>query len=830
MTDRSTTPALDLALHHSESFVRQLLESSQDCIKILDLNGRLKYINAPGMRLLNIETDAHYLDRDWLTFWCNDDQAAVRAAIVSAKAGGIGKFQGFCATMSGVSKWWDVVVTPIRDNVGRIEQLLSISRDITVAKRLEADRKQAETALHQRNAILNSINELTPTLMFVKDRDGRVLVANPAVVAAVGKPIEEILGKTSLQFHEPREEAEKIMENDRLVIESGRFHQFEEQLDSADGWRVFLSTKSPYRDDQGNVIGIVGITSDITDRKRTEAALHDSNARLEVLYETSRDLLSSEQPIALIDTVFQKLKAQCNLDFYLNYLVDRAGEHLQLTSWSGISEAIAIEYAQLEVGQAICGTVAQTQCQIVVSDVQCSTDPKTSLIRALGVTAYASQPLIAGGRLFGTLSFASCTRTAFTEAETDLMQALCDQMAIAIERAELIDSLQQQTEQLREANRLKDEFLAVLSHELRTPLNPILGWTKMLQSRRLDDAKTYQALTTIERNAKLQSQLIEDLLDISRIMRGKLSLNPDTVCLSTIVSAAIDTIRLAADAKSITITVAFDSDDSCVFGDPARLQQVVWNLLSNAVKFTPDRGQIYVQLVQTARHVTLQVADTGKGIHADFLPYLFEYFRQQDGSTTRQFGGLGLGLAIVREIVELHGGTIHAASDGEGQGATFTVDLPIAPQTVQRRSEKARIEPSIQPSPTLKKAVLLGVSVLIVDDEPDTRDFLAFLLQEHGAIVTLASSAIEALRLLEVIRPDLILSDIGMPDMNGYSLMQSIRQSGKIVPAIALSAYAGDLDQKRALAAGFQHHLAKPIDPETVIETIAQLIHAPVSR
>lgn len=821
MNIRPTTPALDLALHQGESFARQILESSLDCIKILDLDGRLKYMNAPGMQLLSIQTDADYFDRDWLSFWSSDDQAAAKAAIASAKAGGVGRFQGFCATMSGVPKWWDVVVTPIRDDSGQIQQLLSISRDIT-------EQKQAEIELHRSNAILNSINESTPTLMFVKDRDGRMLVANPAVIEAVGKPPEEILGKTSLEFHEPREEAEKSMENDRLVMESGRFHQFEEQLDSADGRRVFLSTKSPYRDEQGNVIGIIGITNDITDRKRTEAALHTSNARLETLYEISSDLLSSQQPLALIDTVFQKLRSQCDLDVYFNYLVDPTGEKLRLASWSGISEAIALEYQYLELGQAICGKSAQQQCQIVVSDVQNSTDPKTSLIRAVGITAYASQPLIAGGRLLGTLSFASRTRTSFTEAETDLMQALCDQMAI--ERAELIHSLQQQAEQLREANRLKDEFLAVLSHELRTPLNPILGWTKMLQSRCLDEAKTHQALSTIERNACLQSQLIDDLLDISRIMRGKLSLNPDTLRFGAVVSAAIETVRLAADAKSIALQVALDSAEPAVFGDSTRLQQVVWNLLSNAVKFTPNRGQIKIQLTQTHQHVTLQVSDTGKGIHPDFLPHLFEYFRQQDGSTTRKFGGLGLGLAIARQIVELHGGRIEAASKGEDQGATFTVHLPIAPRSRQA-DPKPHSEPAIQArlrTASPEKTALIGVSILIVDDDLDTRNFLTFLLQENGATVTPAPSAIAALRLLEVVRPDLILSDIGMPDMNGYTLMQSIRKSGRAIPAIALTAYAGDLDQKQAIESGFQHHLAKPIDPETVIGTIAQLINVPL--
>ncbi|MEP0958698.1 ATP-binding protein [Leptolyngbya sp. FACHB-1515] len=365
------------------------------------------------------------------------------------------------------------------------------------------------------------------------------------------------------------------------------------------------------------------------------------------------------------------------------------------------------------------------------------------------------------------------------------------------------------------ANRVKDEFLAVLSHELRSPLNPILGWSKLLQQGKLDAAKTQTALAAIERNAQLQSQLISDLLDISRILRGKLSLEVRLVDLRAVILAALETVELSAKAKSLRIGTVLPSAVS-VSGDAGRLQQVVWNLLSNAVKFTPPAGQVTVTLTQTKTHAQIQVADTGKGIKREFLPYVFEHFRQEDGTTTRKFGGLGLGLAIARQLVEMHGGQISAESLGEGQGATFTVQIPLA----------APLDESPAPAqPAASAADLRGLHILVVDDEPDSREFVAFVLEAAGAIVSSAASGIEALQAIEQSAPDLIISDIGMPDMDGYMLMQQVRarQQEHQIPAIALTAYAGEYDQRQAIAAGFQRHLAKPAEPETLVKMIMLL-------
>jgi signal transduction histidine kinase/CheY-like chemotaxis protein len=368
------------------------------------------------------------------------------------------------------------------------------------------------------------------------------------------------------------------------------------------------------------------------------------------------------------------------------------------------------------------------------------------------------------------------------------------------------------------ANRVKDEFLAVVSHELRTPLNPILGWAKLLQSGKVNTATVNTALATIERNAQLQAQLIDDLLDISRILRGKLHLDWQTINLSVIVHAALDTVHLAAEAKSLNVQVQIEKPIGTVKGDPTRLQQIVWNLLSNAVKFTPANGRIEIYLDTVGNDIQLRISDSGRGIPADFLPYVFDSFRQADSTTTRSIGGLGLGLAIVRYLVELHGGTVTVASPGENQGSTFTLKLP------RLKTNDAAAVVSPVASVDRKILTLENMHVLVVDDDADTRTLLAFLLQDYGAEVTLAASAIDAIAALKHIQPDILLSDIGMPDVDGYMLIQQVRAlpGFKHLPAIALTAYAAETTQQKVLAAGFQQHLAKPIDPILLITAISR--------
>lgn len=392
------------------------------------------------------------------------------------------------------------------------------------------------------------------------------------------------------------------------------------------------------------------------------------------------------------------------------------------------------------------------------------------------------------------------------------------------ERAENLRRAEAAREEAETTNRIKDEFLAVLSHELRTPLSPILGWSKLLRSGGLNAEKTAFALETIERNAQLQTQLIGDLLDVSQILKGKLSLKMAPINLVPILEAAIENVRLAAEAKSIQIQTTFDPITERVLGDDVRLQQVIWNLLANAVKFTAERGTVQIHLQRIGSQAHIQVCDTGKGIHPHFLPHVFEYFRQEDGTANRHFGGLGLGLAIVRQLVELHGGTVQAESPGAGQGATFTVELPLLRNTGGKASEETPGSSSL----TFDASTLRGLRVLLVDDEVDTRDFIAFLLEQRQASVTIAASGKEALQTFDQTNFDLVISDIGMPEMDGYRLIQQIRsrpaEYGGQVNAIALTAYAGESNQQQALRAGFQHHVAKPVEPDTLVEVILDLV------
>ncbi len=385
------------------------------------------------------------------------------------------------------------------------------------------------------------------------------------------------------------------------------------------------------------------------------------------------------------------------------------------------------------------------------------------------------------------------------------------------ERDRLLEREQATRAEAEAANRIKDEFLAMLSHELRTPLTPILGWSKLLQTNKLSEAKLQEALVKIEQHAKRQAQLVDDLLDLSRIIQGKLALKLTSVTLVAPIAAALETVRLSAEAKSIHIKTMLDVTVGQVMGDASRLQQVFWNLLSNAIKFTPDGGYIKVELERVERYAQIVVSDTGQGIHPDFLPFVFDRFRQEDGSITREFGGLGLGLAISRQLVEAHGGTLVAESPGVGQGATFTIRLPLM-TTSQQTSNS---EP---PKPCLD---LTDIKVLVVEDDAGTREFVAFALEQYKADVTAVASATEALEALANEKPNILVIDIGMPKVNGYTLIRQIRsmtpEQGGMIAAIALTAYVKEHDQQQALAAGFQVHVPKPVEPAQLVAVVARL-------
>jgi signal transduction histidine kinase len=405
------------------------------------------------------------------------------------------------------------------------------------------------------------------------------------------------------------------------------------------------------------------------------------------------------------------------------------------------------------------------------------------------------------------------------------------QTAIALggveERERLLESERAARAESERAGRLKDEFLATLSHELRTPLNAILGWSQLLRTRERDPKEIAQGLQTIERNARAQAQIVEDLLEMSRIISGKLRLDVQRLDLRPVIDTAVQSVKPAAEARNIQLLTTVDHRTDAIAGDPARLQQILWNLLSNAIKFTPRDGRVEVWLTRVDAHVELVVRDNGQGIRAEFLPFLFDRFRQGDASTTRQHRGMGLGLSIVKSLVEMHGGTITAQSEGEGRGATFTIQLPLSPVAQAEARDDERRSSTFMLTPTLEVPRLTGLRVLIVDDEPDARELLKRILSEFEADVETVASAGEALPLVERAHPDVLVSDIGMPGVDGYELIRAVRllpaNDGGQTPALALTAFARSEDRQRALLAGYQAHVAKPIEPSELITTIASL-------
>jgi PAS domain S-box-containing protein len=699
--------------------------------------------------------------------------------------------------------------------------------------------------------------------IIMTDAEGIVRSWNPGAArifgaeesAAVGRPLDAFFTPEDVAAGVPRAELDAAARDGRAADDRW--------LRRADGSRFFASgVANALRDGSaggepgGSLVGFLKIVRDVTDAKRHEESLRRRNDRLKLLSETATYLLSTRDDRRIVADLFDKLCDHLGLEVYLAYLADAGGTTLRLLASRNVPVEANVAIDQTAIGgQRICGIVAARGHAIVRENVQHIDDPHTAHIRSLGITAYACHPLIADGRLIGTLSLGTRTRAKFTPDELELMQTVADQIAAAIDRAHLLArekkaraDAEAAMEVAVSANRAKDDFLATVSHELRTPLTAILGWARMLHQDgegNLDAETIREAVETIERNAKVQAQLIDDILDISRIISGKLRLNVEPTPLDRVAQDAADTLRPAADARGIALAVWVDPQ-AVVSGDADRLQQVIWNLLSNAIKFTPRGGRVALAVErEDAGRCRIAVTDTGKGITPAFLPHVFDPFRQADASSTRRHGGLGLGLAIVRHLVELHGGTIDAHSGGEGKGSTFTVHLPLVPAHAAARrgaaagaaaSQQRREDGTAAAAPTLSPAAgantfecpptLAGLRVLVVDDEPDTRRLLATLLQKCRAHVTAAASAAEALSALDSFRPDVLLSDLGMPGEDGYSLIRQLRRredgDALALPAIALTAYARTEDRNRALAEGFHFYVTKPVEPNTLIAAVAR--------
>ncbi len=448
------------------------------------------------------------------------------------------------------------------------------------------------------------------------------------------------------------------------------------------------------------------------------------------------------------------------------------------------------------------------------------------IIRELQLRSAMIVPLIARGRTVGALSFvyAESGRT-YSKDDLAFAEDLGRRAAVAVDNAQLYAAEQRARDLADVANRAKDEFLSTVSHELRTPLNAILGWSRMMATSTFTEERRARAMETIERNATAMAELVEDLLDVSRIISGRLRLEVHPVEVARVVEAALESVRPSVEAKEIRLHTVLAHDAGPIAGDPGRIQQIAWNLLSNAVKFTPKGGRIEVVVRKVASSIEVSVTDTGQGIAASFLPFVFDPFRQADATITRSRGGLGLGLAITKQLVELHGGRIEVSSGGEGLGSSFVVTFPISAMRHARPGES--ISAMTPGSHFERPEALRGLRVLVVDDEPDARQLVATVLEGCGSIVTLAASAREAIESIQRAIPDLIVSDIGMPEEDGYALIRQVRalpvEKGGSIPAAALTAYARADDRRRALVAGFMMHIPKPVEPAELITVVASL-------
>jgi PAS domain S-box-containing protein len=681
--------------------------------------------------------------------------------------------------------------------------------------------------------------DLVPSLIAYVTPDEIYQVVNDAYTewfgvqaqTLVGRPVRQVLGDEIYGRIKPH--------IDRAF--AGEVASFTGPLPYKHGVRHISATYVPDRDAAGRVRGVVALVTDISELKQLEDELREqANAtaaqRVQAeaagrsaafLSEASRVLAASLDHRATFAAVAE-LAADFFGDGCVIDVVDGGGfERLAAAHVSPARRPLLEELRRFNLaprdGNRLWRAVRSQQSELLnditpaLVEEHALDEHHLALLTQLDPKACMIVPLVQGGRTLGVITLVKTgAERKYSSEDLRTAEELAYRAAIALSNARLY-------EQAQEASRLKDEFLAIVSHELRTPLNAMRGWTSLLRSMALDEDKRARALEVIDRNIAAQTQLVEDLLDISRIVSGRMRLTVQSVDLRAVIQAALDSARPAADAREIAVQSSLDADAGPILGDPDRLQQVVWNLLSNAIKFTSHKGRVELRLTRTASDVELSVADTGQGIEPEFLPHVFDRFRQGDSTTTRPVGGLGLGLAIVRHLVELHGGTVHAASPGPGLGATFTIRLPAM---MLHRHQPREPESPVTMDDVVSR--LDGVRVLYVDDDDESCEVLALVLKAAGADVRTVTSAAAAYEVVRDWVPDAIVSDIEMPDEDGYSLIQRIRVHeaplGRRTVAIAATAYARREDRLRALGAGFQGHVAKPIEPAEIVTVLASLL------
>ncbi|HEY0076663.1 MAG TPA: response regulator [Abditibacteriaceae bacterium] len=855
-----------------QTFQARLLAQVEDAVNVIDPQQRIIYWNGAAARLYGMDSPevlGRPLDEIYAYEWLNEGGHAAVLAQLERE----GYWKGECRHRlmhDGRNLLVEVSLSQLREPDGTLDGFLAVIRDITARKKAEEARAHlqverdellqrlqkefAETRRLQDH--LNLQFECMPIGCIFWDTDFRVASWNQAATGIFGFKAEDVIGHHACKFIVPSEGQGQANEMWQRLLSRNESVQSVHENITREGRRIICQwSNTPFFGRDGTLAGVLSMVQDVTERKRAEA-------HLRLLSEASSAFVSTLD----YESNLRALAQLCITNLAEFCLIDLVGRGVNM-EWPEGDEGSVRRIVALHRDAEKAGLMAKameyhpkldspmaTQVlksgrllyveQLADDRLKTADDNKDymDLLEQLNLRSCVVAPLMAHGKVIGLVKLFNSVPCSFDQHDIATIEELMRRASLALENAHLYGEAQQSRREAEAANRAKDEFLAVVSHELRTPLTPILGWVSMLRDHELcsamDDEMRTHALDAIQQGAEVQSQIIDDLLDVSRIISGKAHLHTRPINLRNVVEAALAAARLSSDKKQIQIWTSFEPDIGLVKGDLRRLQQVVSNLLSNSIKFTPPGGHIEIKLSKHNDQAQLSVTDTGKGIGPEFLPRVFERFSQADASASRIHGGLGLGLSIVRHLVELHQGTVKVHSAGHDQGATFEIELPLLP-AIDKSITALSVESTMLPSSGVtivgetngrtSRLSLSGLRLLVVDDESATRDMLSQILSHAGAEVEAAESVLAVRQILSRWKPNLIISDIGMPEEDGYALMRFVRSlhpdDGGTLPAIALSAYTREQDHQAALQVGYQKYLAKPVAPGDLIKAIAELMN-----
>jgi PAS domain S-box-containing protein len=701
----------------------------------------------------------------------------------------------------------------------------------STVRNMLADRERAEKALKESEERYRDLVENANDIVYTMDLAGNLTSINKAAELITGYKRIDLLAKNLGEFITP-----ESMQTTRRMLERKLLGEertnYEMDLRSVDGRTLTLEISSKLMLKDGKPAGVQGIARDITMRRRAEETLRHADQRAlstyERLLERVSDLAQTFGTARDLAAIFRALREFTLVSVPCQGLFVSLYDSVRdvRTACYGWADGVELDTSQLPpmpvTSSGPNSRAVRTNQVVITSDYMNETRGHPGVLvgpdNGRRPQSSLAAPMSVMGRVIGTIEVQTYDKSAYGEEHATAMRMAANLAAVAIENVRLLERESTARAAAEESNRLKDEFLATVSHELRTPLTAILGWSRMLESG-LETEMAERAIETIKRNAKAQAQIIDDILDVSRIITGNLYLELHPIELASVLEAAVNVVRPTADAKGIRIEVDSAPEPTVVSGDANRLQQVFWNLLSNAVKFTAPGGHVRLSLRQLDTQVEIEIADTGQGIDPGFLPYVFDRFRQADSTSTRHHGGLGLGLAIARHLVEIHGGQISAASDGDGKGATFRLRLPLIGALAKLNTQPDGVEQIAQPLD-----VLAGIDVLVVDDDKDTLELLTAALKQRSASVTAVSSAAAAMDSIMASRPHVLISDIAMPGEDGYDLIKKViaLELAPKISAIAITAYAKEEDRERALSAGYQRYLSKPVELGEFISAVEE--------